>query len=216
MPIIKLLGFYLLFSLPFTVFAQQQDLNINPQIFNSQEIDELCGAFKHDRKYDECLVQIRYLNKIIVKLCSSYPNQKEFYDECLAKIRDIDASTQEITRKCDGAGAYMRDCLSIKVKHSQHVLENIEQKVISYLEWNWNWNLGVHLSNSNKAFILYRDMQCDFTATLFGGGTGRSMMIPACITAKNNERILQLRKLMSSLESHKKKKEENKKKENKK
>lgn len=100
----------------------------------------------------------------------------------------------------------MRDCLAKKAESSQKVLRQAEENVASTLS---KWDEGsryvsqakARLAASNKEFSRYREAQCDFSASLSGGGAGspRELRRLACVTELNGRRAEQLRDAVSDL-----------------
>jgi|SRR5579863_1083600 len=107
-------------------------------------------------------------------------------------------------------GAYsqegMRDCLAIKAAESQVVLKKTEETIgASLAKWDED-NKYVSLAKarliaSNKAFPKYREAQCEFSASLSGGGAGNAheMGRLACVTELNSRRAEQLRNAVANL-----------------
>jgi len=185
MPIIKLLVFYFLFSLPFVICAEQKEVNLDfPEYISTQEINELCSKF--------------------------YNPEYKTYDHCLTDYTSFDVSITDTTDMITACGAYstagMIECLETKAEYNQIILNKTEQKMNDLLPELFSSKI-FYFSISSKTFAMYRDMQCDFEGVLFGGGLRRHMISSACVAASNNERILQLRKLMSALVLNKKEKE---------
>ena len=118
-------------------------------------------------------------------------------------ILDARASREECSTFSQ---AGMRDCLVKKAESSQKALTQAEQKVASTLsKWDED-NKYVSQSKaklvaSNKEFAKYRETQCDFSASLSGGGAGNAHEIGrlACIAELNNRRAEQLRDAVSDL-----------------
>jgi len=102
--------------------------------------------------------------------------------------------------------AGMRDCLIKKSAESQAALKQVEETVdASLTKWDED-NKYVSLAKarliaSNKAFPKYREAQCEFSASLSGGGAGNAheMGRLACITELNSRRAEQLRNAVANL-----------------
>ena len=102
--------------------------------------------------------------------------------------------------------AGMRDCLARKAESSQKALRQADEKVANTLsKWDED-NKYVNqakakLAASNKEFSKYREAQCEFTASLSGGGAGhaREMGHLACVAELNNRRAVQLLDAVSDL-----------------
>ena len=100
----------------------------------------------------------------------------------------------------------MRDCLAKKAENSQKALLQAEEKVVNTLsKWDED-NKYVSqakgkLTASNKEFSKYRETQCEFSASLSGGGAGSAheMGRLACVSELNNRRAEQLRDAVSDL-----------------
>jgi len=102
--------------------------------------------------------------------------------------------------------AGMRDCLARKVEESQANLKRAEKDVYSRLsKWDESSRYArmarSNLANSGRAFTMYRDAQCGFSASLTGGGAGNAHEIRrlACVAAANGRRAEQLREAVSDL-----------------
>jgi|GEM_PF-2533792 len=192
---IKLLSFYLLFSLSFTVFADKN--YIHPDFL---EVSKLCTDSQFCKGDYICIASCmtRYMNSDELIL-----GEQEMIRSCGLHILE---TPLEISK-----------CLDIKAKYSQKLLEQVEAQMLdAVLRWDeWTsfvWDGVIDFSESSKAFILYRDMQCKFSASLSGASyvdnglaiTGqtdqRSQIIPACIAVQNNQRIQKLREYIPSLE----------------
>jgi uncharacterized protein YecT (DUF1311 family) len=102
--------------------------------------------------------------------------------------------------------AGMQDCLAKKAESSQKALLQAEENVASSLS-NWDEDnkyvnqAKAKLAASNKEFARYRKAQCEFTASLSGGGAGHAheMGRLACVAELNNKRAVQLRDAVSEL-----------------
>lgn len=102
--------------------------------------------------------------------------------------------------------AGMRDCLATKAENSQKALRQAEKKVAGTLsKWDedrkYVSQAKANLAASNKEFAKYRDVQCEFFASLSGGGAGNAHEIGrlACVSELNNRRAEQLRDAVSDL-----------------
>ncbi|WP_233827983.1 lysozyme inhibitor LprI family protein [Paraburkholderia sp. ZP32-5] len=102
--------------------------------------------------------------------------------------------------------AGMRDCLREKVESSQKALTQAEQKMIGALsKWDeddrYIREAKTKLVASNKKFAEYRETQCEFSASLTGGGAGDAHDIRrlACVSELNNRRAEQLGNAASDL-----------------
>lgn len=95
--------------------------------------------------------------------------------------------------------AGMRDCLSKKAQASHKILRQVEEKAASILS-NWDDDnkyvnqAKAKLAASNKEFAKYRDIQCEFLASLSGGGAGNAHETGrlACIAELNSRRAEEL------------------------
>jgi len=105
MRIIKLLGFYLLFSLPFVVCAEQKNVN-TPDLIT--EINKLCSV-RSGSDFDDCVA--RYMN-----LDASIIDNDEMRHSCT-----------------EFSQAGMFDCLNIKAEYSENLLDKFEYEIDSPL-----------------------------------------------------------------------------------
>ncbi|APA85966.1 DUF1311 domain-containing protein [Paraburkholderia sprentiae WSM5005] len=117
------------------------------------------------------------------------------------------ASEKALREECSAfSQAGMRDCLAEKAEASQKALRRAEQKMAGTLsKWDED-NKYVNqakakLVASNTKFAEYRGTQCEFAASLSGGGAGsaREMGRLACVSELNNRRAQQLRDAASDL-----------------
>ncbi|WP_155122422.1 lysozyme inhibitor LprI family protein [Burkholderia ubonensis] len=107
-------------------------------------------------------------------------------------------------------GAYsqagMKYCLVMKVDESRVSLKKAEMNVIAVIK-KWDEDnkyiraSQAMLAASNKEFVKYREAQCEFSASLSGGGAGNAheMGRLACIAELNTRRVEQLRNAVSDL-----------------
>jgi len=102
--------------------------------------------------------------------------------------------------------AGMHDCLAKKAEDSQKALRQAEEKVANtLLKWDEDAKYinqaKSKLTASNKDFAQHRDSQCEFLASLSGGGAGNAHEIGrlACIAELNSKRVEQLRDALSDL-----------------
>lgn len=114
---------------------------------------------------------------------------------------------RDLREECSAfSQAGMRDCLAKKTESSQKALRQAEEKVVNTLsKWDED-NKYVNqskakLAASNKEFAKYREAQCEFTASLSGGGAGHAHELGrlACVAELNNRRAAQLRDAVSDL-----------------
>ncbi|MBC8750003.1 uncharacterized protein YecT (DUF1311 family) [Paraburkholderia sp. WC7.3g] len=117
------------------------------------------------------------------------------------------ASEKTLREECSAfSQAGMRDCLAEKAEASQKALRRAEEKMAGTLsKWDED-NKYVNqartkLAASNRKFAEYRETQCDFSASLSGGGAGNAheMGHLACVSELNNRRAQQLRDAASDL-----------------
>ncbi|WP_027186801.1 lysozyme inhibitor LprI family protein [Desulfovibrio cuneatus] len=102
--------------------------------------------------------------------------------------------------------AEMHVCLAQKAESSEKALRQAEDEVARLLS-KWDEDKQYvnqakeKLATSNKNFSNYRDSQCQFLASLSGGGAGNAHEIRrlACIAELNNRRTQQLRDAVSDL-----------------
>ncbi|WP_081103851.1 lysozyme inhibitor LprI family protein [Burkholderia anthina] len=109
-------------------------------------------------------------------------------------------------------GAYsqagMKDCLAKKASESREYLKKAEDDALAVIKKWDDGNKYIHASEealaaSNKEFAKYRAAQCEFSASLSGGGAGNAheMGRLACVAALNGARVEQLRNAVSDLPS---------------
>jgi uncharacterized protein YecT (DUF1311 family) len=115
--------------------------------------------------------------------------EKDLYEECGADSQ-----------------AGMRDCLEKRADESQVALKKAEEMVgISLTKWDEDDKYvslaKARLIASSKAFPKYREAQCEFSASLSGGGAGNSheMGRLACVAELNSRRAEQLRNAVANL-----------------
>jgi uncharacterized protein YecT (DUF1311 family) len=102
--------------------------------------------------------------------------------------------------------AGMRDCLAKKESESQESLRRAEENAVTVLSrWdedeNYIRSAKAALAESEKEFEKYRNVQCQFSASLSGGSAGNAHELGqlACIAELNNRRAAQLRSAVSDL-----------------
>ncbi|MBC8723863.1 DUF1311 domain-containing protein [Paraburkholderia sp. 31.1] len=117
------------------------------------------------------------------------------------------ASERALREECSAfSQAGMRDCLAEKAEASQKALSRAEQKMAGTLsKWDED-NKYVNQAKakfvaSNRKFAEYRKTQCEFAASLSGGGAGSAQEVRrlACVSELNNRRAQQLRDAASDL-----------------
>ncbi|KAB0639282.1 DUF1311 domain-containing protein [Burkholderia latens] len=116
-------------------------------------------------------------------------SEKDLYEECSAYSQ-----------------ADMKDCFAQKASESRIYLKKAESDALAAIKkWDED-NKYIHASElvlmvSNKEFEKYRAAQCEFSASLSGGGAGnaREMGRLACVAELNNRRAQQLRHAVSDL-----------------
>jgi len=120
---------------------------------------------------------------------------------------DVVLSERALREECSAASqAEMRDCLIKKVDESQKALRQTEDNVASvFSKWDED-NKYISLAKtklaaSGREFAQYRDAQCDFSASLSGGGAGNAheMKRLACVAELNSTRAEQLRNAIANL-----------------
>lgn len=117
------------------------------------------------------------------------------------------AGERALREECSAASqAEMRDCLAKKAESSRRALRQAEENVASILsKWDEDSKFvgqaKARLAASHKEFSRYREAQCDFSASLSGGGAGnaREMRRLACVSELNGRRAEQLRDAVSDL-----------------
>jgi len=98
--------------------------------------------------------------------------------------------------------AGMRECLRGKANDSQQDLQQFEKEILNTLSQEGEDNkflieAKIKLATSSKVFANYRDVHCDFSASLSGGGNGRSIKYPACLAELNLRRMAQIRTVLT-------------------
>ncbi|MGF6550540.1 lysozyme inhibitor LprI family protein [Paraburkholderia atlantica] len=117
------------------------------------------------------------------------------------------ASERALREECSAfSQAGMRDCLAEKAEASRKALRRAEEKMAGTLS-KWDEDdkyvnqAKAKLAASNRKFAQYREAQCDFAASLSGGGAGsaREVRRLACVSELNNRRAEQLRNAASDM-----------------
>ncbi|MBB5410980.1 MULTISPECIES: lysozyme inhibitor LprI family protein [unclassified Paraburkholderia] len=125
----------------------------------------------------------------------------------LAASTALVASERALREECSAfSQAGMRDCLAEKAEASQKALRRAEEKMAGTLS-KWDEDnkyvnqAKARLVASNSKFAKYRETQCQFAASLSGGGAGsaREVRSLACVAELNNRRAQQLRDAASDL-----------------
>lgn len=98
----------------------------------------------------------------------------------------------------------VRHCLAKSARNSQNALRQAEEKAADRLsQWDeddrYVYRAKARLAASNEAFAEYREAQCEFSASLSGGGLGGGVGRSRCITVLNNRRASQLEEAVSDL-----------------
>lgn len=120
---------------------------------------------------------------------------------CAAATGNVVKSEQELYEECSAySQAGMKECLAKKASESLQSLKQAEVEVLAALS---RWDEGSRyirvsiaaLAASSEEFEKYRKAQCEFTASLSGGGAGNAheMGRLACMAELNNRRSQQLR-----------------------
>jgi hypothetical protein len=125
----------------------------------------------------------------------------------IAASTDFVLSEHALREKCSAfSQAGIRDCLAKKADESQKTLRQAENHMVSALS-NWDED-GKYISlakakiaASSKDFVRYRNAQCEFSASLSGGGAGNAYEIGrlACVAELNGRRAEQLRNAAANL-----------------
>ncbi|KVC65782.1 hypothetical protein WI72_33450 [Burkholderia ubonensis] len=125
----------------------------------------------------------------------------------IAAPGNVVKSEKDLYEEC---GAYsqagMRGCLVNKADESWASLKKAEMDVIAIIK-KWDEDnkyiraSQAMLAASNKEFMKYREVQCEFSASLSGGGAGNAYEMGrlACIAELNTRRVEQLRNAVSDL-----------------
>jgi len=124
-----------------------------------------------------------------------------------AATTDPMLSERALLEECSAfSQAGMRDCLAAKAEASRKVLCQAEEMGAQMLS-RWDEDIlyvkraKATLVAANVAFAKYRETQCQFSASLSGGGAGNSheMGRLACLATLNSQRAEQLRAALSDL-----------------
>ncbi len=104
-----------------------------------------------------------------------------------------------------GGQADARTCLEQRVRDSESLLQQTEADIAAQiLRWDDTpSNRGrVHhyLLSSGKQYLLYRKEQCELQAALAAGGTGGSHRRYLCILELNEQRILHLQGVKTTMQ----------------
>jgi uncharacterized protein YecT (DUF1311 family) len=101
---------------------------------------------------------------------------------------------------CSFAQEGINECLEKKLQESEIALQQAEKKMRkSFAEWDedsvYRRIASERFYFSMQAFVLYREAQCEFAASLGGGAIGHALDTRrlACLTELNNRRTAQLR-----------------------
>ena len=127
----------------------------------------------------------------------------------LANAGSTDVAPDEyaLREECSAfSQAGMRDCLTKKVAESQKTLMRAEERVVSTLS-NWDEDkkyideAKAKFAISSNEFTLYREAQCEFSASLSGGAAGNAHEISrlACVAGLNSRRAELLRHAIANL-----------------
>jgi uncharacterized protein YecT (DUF1311 family) len=117
------------------------------------------------------------------------------------------ASERDLREECSAfSQAGMRDCLAEKAEASHKALRRAEKKIAGTVS-KWDEDdkyvnqAKAKLTASNRKFAQYRETQCEFAASLSGGGAGsaREVRRLACVSELNNRRAQQLRDAASDM-----------------
>ena len=119
---------------------------------------------------------------------------------------NVIANERELREECSYDLVGMRECLIEKQIASEVNLTLANKKVYKTLtQWDEDQNYikaaKVKLAAAEKAFIVYRNAQCQFAASLGGGAIGNALdtMRFACVADLNNKRAEQLRNAIFAL-----------------
>jgi len=97
--------------------------------------------------------------------------------------------------------AGIRECLGEKAQNSEWDLQAAQEQMLGFLSrWDSDENryileAKINFNVSNETFSSYREAHCAFSASLSGGGNGRSITYPGCITELNNRHAVRLHAL---------------------
>ena len=144
---------------------------------------------------------MRILNLMI--FCLAVP----FSLSAFASSTDPILSERALLEECSAfSQAGMRECLAAKAETSRQALRQVEELGARVLS---RWDEDVQYSKrakaklvaANRDFAKYRETQCQFSASLSGGGAGNAheMGYLACLAELNNKRAEQLREALSDL-----------------
>ena len=117
------------------------------------------------------------------------------------------AGERALREECSAASqSEMRACLAKRAERSLRELRQIEENVAGTLsKWDedskYVSQAKARLAASHREFSKYREAQCDFSASLSGGGAGNSRELRrlACVSELNDRRAEQLRDAVSDL-----------------
>ena len=117
------------------------------------------------------------------------------------------AGERALREECSATSqSEMRDCLAKRAERSQRALRQAEENVAGTLsKWDEDSRYVSHakarLAASHREFSKYREAQCDFSASLSGGGAGNAHELRrlACVSELNDRRAEQLRDAVSDL-----------------
>jgi hypothetical protein len=120
------------------------------------------------------------------------------------------ASDMDVPALLDECNAFsqagMHRCLKRKAEESLEVLRRTENKMADAIsKWDeyekYIAQSKTKLTASKKEFNRYRDVQCEFMASLSGGGAGNSHEIDRlyCIIELNYGRVKQLQDVVSDI-----------------
>jgi|GEM_PF-1614285 len=194
MRIIKLLGFYLLFSLPFVVCAEQKNVNSDGVIPEHLKIAVLCKELTDVEDFDECVNDLNLEQLNITELCKELTGV-DYFDECMKKYT-YDGLIQDKSLLYETCGEFsqagMFDCLNILARNSQKLLNKFEDKR-RYPSQNGREDpeyvseMGGRWYVAKQAFDLYREAYCKFVLSS-GTGIGMRLVYPRCIAVQNHRR----------------------------
>lgn len=115
-------------------------------------------------------------------------------------------SERELREECSYEITGMRECLLKKQQASEAKLKKANKKAQQKLtKWDEDPEYVKaaikKLATAEKAFIAYREEQCQFAAALGGGAIGNALDMRrfACITELNNRRAEQLHSAISDI-----------------